>query len=123
MTTDQVGTPVEASPLIGTSSPRSWFIASRDGVLHAMGAQPWQFQTGSDIRAQPAQGEAGILYVGTEDERLLVLDDSGHLLWQSHLRGAIHAPPVLGADGMLYVATMGGRLYAFSPDKHASLPH
>ncbi len=115
VTTDRVGVPIEAAPLIGQDDPRAVFVAARDGVLHALGTQPWQVPTGSDLRGPPVQSEAGILYLGTEDERLLALDGRGHLLWQAHLRGAIHAPPVLGADGkMLYVATMSGRLYAFS---------
>jgi outer membrane protein assembly factor BamB len=93
------------------------YVADRNGVLTALdaadGATRWTYETGSDIRATPAQGPDGMLYVGTEDERVLAIAPGGTLRWYAVLRGAVRAPPVVAADGTLYVATMSGRLYAF----------
>jgi outer membrane protein assembly factor BamB len=102
------------------------YIASRDGVLTALdasdGSRRWQFTSGSDLQAPPVRtngenGEnGGMLYLGTEDERLLAIDDTGTLRWQAHLRGTVRAQPLVAPGGTIYVATTAGRLYAFGPE-------
>lgn len=111
-----LGAAVIAPPLVGEQGTLA--VAARDGTLTTLatddGRVLWRFATGSsDLKAPPAQGADGTYYLGTDDERLLVLDREGTLQWQAYLRGAVVAPPVIGADGTLYVATAGGRLYAF----------
>jgi outer membrane protein assembly factor BamB len=120
----ELGIPVVAQPLVVTGDANWWgetgqqvVIAARDGSLIALdaasGERLWRFATGSDLRAAPAQSSDGMLYVGTEDERLLAITPAGEMRWYAHLRGAIRAPPFVAADGTLYVATTAGRLYAF----------
>lgn len=113
-----VGAPVVAPPLYSHAGHTATvYVADRNGVLTALdasdGAVRWTYASGSDIRATPGQGPDGMLYIGTEDERVLAIAPGGTLRWYAVVRGAVRAPPVVAADGTLYVATMSGRLYAF----------
>lgn len=109
--------PMVAPPLVGGNG--RVYAATREGSLVALvasdGAEIWRLETGSDLRATPAQGRGGTLYLGTEDERLLAVDGRGNILWQAHLRGAVRVSPLPTPGGTLYVATASGRLYALEP--------
>lgn len=109
--------PVVAPPLVGGNG--RLYVATRNGSLVALastdGAELWRLETGSDLRATPTRARGGTLYLGTEDERLLAIEEGGRVLWQAHLRGAVRVPPLLTPGGTLYVATASGRLYALEP--------
>lgn len=111
-----LGAPVLAEPFL-SGDGATLFVAARNGVLSALdtasGNIRWQFSTNSDLVAPPRQAAAGMLYLGTVDERLLAINADGTLRWQLQLRDPVHAPPALGNAAELYISTTGGRLYAF----------
>ena len=77
------------------------------GNLYAIGpdgTQRWAYPAGSPISSSPTLCSNGLLYVGTEDGRLLALNgDDGTLWWALQLGAAIYASPIIAADGTVYV--------------------
>jgi outer membrane protein assembly factor BamB len=53
----------------------------------------------------------GIIYLGTDDNRLLAVGSQGRLMWGMELEGNITVQPLNTSDGKLYVATDKGVLY------------
>ncbi len=110
--------PVVAAPLVGSDGRIT--IVGYHGIVSVLesvdGSVVWQFDTGSTLNASATQGTDGMRFIGTDDERLLAIDQSGALQWQAFVRGAIATAPAITTDGTLAVATMSGRLYTFTQD-------
>lgn len=75
----------------------------------APGTKLWEFQIGGLIRAAPAIGRNGTIYIGTESSsRIVALNGStGVLIWEN-TASSISGSPVVSDDGMLYFFGYGG---------------
>jgi outer membrane protein assembly factor BamB len=82
------------------------------------GSFQWSYTTGGDILSSPAVAN-GVVYVGSNDNKIYALDaKTGAFLW-SYITGAwIESSPAV-VDGRVYVDSRDGKLYAFGLDEKA----
>jgi outer membrane protein assembly factor BamB len=94
------------------------YAVFRNGDTVAVGTDGsvlWR-REGPPAASAPVIDGAGVLCVGTADQRVLGLDTlDGSLRWSFDAGADVVATPVIGADGRLFVGTVGGRLYALGP--------
>ena len=71
-----------------------------------MGSQAWEFQTGGYIIASPTV-HAGIVYIGSSDERLYALDAlTGELFWSNKAAGRLNSSAVV-SDEVIGISSQG----------------
>lgn len=91
-----------------------------DGRLYALqlstGELRWQLTTRAPVRAAPAVGRDGTVYVGSYDGGLYAVDAEGKVLWRSSVGGAIHAAPLVDSAGAVLVGARDRALHAL--DRH-----
>ena len=59
-----------------------------------------------------AEGLAGAILFGSQDDRLYCLESDGRLRWSVELGGDVDSSPILAADGTIYVGSDDKKLYA-----------
>lgn len=104
-------------PMIGADG--TIYSASQDGNLYAInpnGTEKWSFSTGNDIRAFPALGGDGTIYIATRNSprKLYAVNPDGSEKWSFELDNTAGAIAV-GQDNTIYVGTSSS-MYAVNPD-------
>lgn len=83
------------------------------------GQANWTFNTGGYLKASPAIGPDGSIYIGSTDGRLYSVSAAGGTNWVFQTRGNILSSAAVGADGTLYVTAVSNYvndLYSIRPD-------
>src|SRR6056297_2948687 len=73
----------------------------------AAGDIEWEFLTGDSIRSSPVIDSNGIIYVGSDDNKLYAINPDGTKKWEFDASGT----PVIGNNGTIYAGS-----YAINPD-------
>ncbi len=73
----------------------------------------WQFDVGDPIRAAPAIGADGTIYVGSDDRNVYAINPDGTEKWRFQTEGMFRSSPAIAADGTVYIGNYDGNLYAF----------
>jgi MYXO-CTERM domain-containing protein len=69
------------------------------------------------VRSSPAVGGDGVVYVGSNGNRIYALEPfTGDVLWQRPTGGDVASSPAIGPNGRLYVGSDDDRLYALSDE-------
>lgn len=103
---------------------------SRIYAVNSDGTFRWQYpvEDGRSVRASPAVGPDGGLYIATKSPdtdvpaKLIKLSADGQKLWDYTIERVHETPddsyctPSVGADGLIYVAAETGYLYVLNPD-------
>ena len=76
----------------------------------------WKYKTGDWIYSNPAIGDDGTIYVGSEDGFLYAINPDGSEKWKFKTASSIHSSPAIGNDGTIYVGSDDNYLYAINPD-------
>src|SRR5690606_6001497 len=91
-------------------------VGGADGTVHAVrqgGALAWKHAVGGAVTGLAAG--PGLVYVGSEDERLHALSiTDGAERWSFGTLGAVGAPAV-GASGTACFGSADGRFYVLAP--------
>jgi len=91
--------------------------------LNGDGTLGWEIGTDSTvfITSSPAVASDGMVYVGTEDGRLLALKD-GSIIWSYEIevtpKRGISSSPIIGPDGNIYFGCDDGKLYRINQNTH-----
>jgi outer membrane protein assembly factor BamB len=95
---------------------------SADGTVYSIsdeGEARWAFDWGSPIRSSPVIDGNGIIYMGTGDGHLLVLNPDGTLRWALRLidedRDDLNASPAIG-EHAVYLAGESGEVFSVPID-------
>lgn len=80
------------------------------------GSLKWSLDTGGAVNSSPAIGKEGIVYVGSNDEKLRAIEPDGTEKWSFSAGSAIRIPPVIDDDGTIYIGTQDGRVIAVNLD-------
>jgi len=91
--------------------------------LHAIGpngTEKWRYVTGGG-HSSPAIAEDGIIYVGSDGEKLHAIYPNGTIKWSFDAGDTIFSSPAIGDDGTIYLGVLGpgwykGRIYALNPN-------
>ena len=95
------------------------YVASFDAIFHALDAVSGQrvgnftFKAGAPFLSSPAVGEGGVIYVGSLDEFLYVLDSTGKQLGSHKLGRMLHTSPVVAGAQVIAAATSPARLHVY----------
>ncbi|MBN2149111.1 MAG: ABC transporter permease subunit, partial [Anaerolineales bacterium] len=90
------------------------------GTRHTAEAGPqepsilWQYQDEVGLSDSLAISKDGIVYLGSEQKKLLALNPDGSILWEASLSDAPLGALALGVDGAIYVTDVAGGLTAFN---------
>lgn len=77
----------------------------------------WRFRTFGSLRACPAIGSDGTIYVGSADSGFYAVNPDGNLKWRlPGLARTTYSSPAIGPDGTAYVGSTDDCLYAINPD-------
>ncbi|MCB1218184.1 PQQ-binding-like beta-propeller repeat protein [bacterium] len=77
----------------------------------------WNYASGDAIEfGSPAIGADGVIYFGSDDDKLYAINADGSFRWSYLCAGDVIAAPAIGADGTVYFPSQGSRLYALNPD-------
>ncbi len=85
-------------------------------ALTPEGRRKWIFFTDEGVKASPAIGSDGTVYIGSRDKNLYAVHTDGTELWRIETGGSIVSSPAVGADGTIYFGSGDRHLYAVSPD-------
>lgn len=91
-------------------------VASLTIVVPLVAELLWQVQVPGQIRAAPAIGKDGTIYVGSWDGNLYAFNPNSSRRWTFPGGNWFHAAPAIGADGTIYAANLDHKLYALNPD-------
>ncbi len=80
------------------------------------GNKSWNFHTREGVHSSPAIDEDGIVYFGTDSNRLYALDENGSEQWNFTTEGNIRSSPAIGENGMIYFGCYDNYLYSLNPD-------
>jgi len=113
--THPIGTPVLSSPVI--RSDGSVLIGSGNGIFYALsqtdGSEVWTYnRDDKEIPSSALVASDGMIYYGSNDEKVFALTSSGTLQWELIVTGLISTSPAMGFGGNIYVGTESGYLYA-----------
>jgi hypothetical protein len=75
------------------------------------GVKKWDYTAGGEIKSTAAIGADGIIYFGSADGRINMLNRSGTLVGWFDAGSAIQGSPTLAPNGMLYFGAADGKLY------------
>ena len=75
----------------------------------------WTYNAGGAVNSSPAIDEDGIIYVGSEDNKLYAINPDGTLKWTYSTGGGIYSSPAIGYDGTIYVGSKDHNVYAINP--------
>ncbi len=127
------GGSVLSSPAIGSDG--TIYVGSDDDKLYAVAdctgveapitactgsgtaAQKWSFTTGGNVNSSPAIGSDGTIYVGSLDDKLYAITDSGTSgteKWTFTTGGDVSSSPAIGSDGTIFVGSDDKSLYALT---------
>ena len=82
----------------------------------------WAFNTGGEVKASPAIGSDGTIYVGSSDAwpvtdgRIYAINPEGSKKWSIITKESVSSSPTIGKDGTIYIASLDEKLYAINPD-------
>ncbi|MDB4816686.1 PQQ-binding-like beta-propeller repeat protein [bacterium] len=76
----------------------------------------WAFKTRDSVRASPAIGNDGTIYVGSYDNNLYAINPDGSKKWAFDTGDNVNSSPAIGSDGTIYVGSDDNNLYAINPD-------
>lgn len=120
---DPDGRAIIKTPADSVTTPvREWngriYFGCGDGRIAALDARKngqsvWEFKAGSAVRSGPVF-IGGLVIFGTDDGRLLALDDGGRLLWTFVAKGPIRVDPA-ASGARLYFGTADRYFYCLSP--------
>ena len=110
-----IGTPIHSSPVIREDG--SILIGSDNGIFYALsqtdGTEIWTYdKDDKEIRSSPLVASNGIVYYGSNDEKIIALNSSGTAKWERMVTGSVSASPTMGFAGNIYVGTESGHFYA-----------
>ena len=72
----------------------------------------WTATTGDDVVSSPAVAN-GVVYVGSNDDKVYALDAStGAILWTATTGGVVDSSPAV-ANGVVYAASLDFKVYAY----------
>ena len=76
----------------------------------------WKFATGGSILSSPAISPDGIIYVGSNDNKLYAINsDDGTKIWSINTTGTFISSPALDTlTGKIYVGSCNGNLYVIN---------
>lgn len=111
-TTAPIGSPAVA--------PDGTIVVGNDGGriygINPNGTQRWLRFASAEVRAAPAFGPSGQVYVGSYDFSLYAFNvATGTPLWSYFGSGWVNSPPSVGHDGRVYFHNRTGDLYCLSP--------
>lgn len=90
-------------------------------TLHGQqpGSVKWTAEIGDDVYGTPALGDNGLVYAGSDDDRLYAFDQAtGAKVWD-HWAGRNVGTPVVGPDGTVYAISANAVLWACDGDTGA----
>jgi hypothetical protein len=102
------------SPVISAGSSCS--IAIPDPSVNAEDMMLWEHDAFGAIYSTPVEGPDGIVYVGSNDGRLLALHDDGSEKWAFRTGAPIYSSVALGNDGALAFGSFDRHLYVLNMD-------
>ena len=110
-----IGTSIHSSPVIREDG--SILIGSDNGIFYALsqtdGTEIWTYdKDDKEIRSSPLVASNGIVYYGSNDEKIIALNSSGTAKWERMVTGPVSASPTMGFAGNIYVGTESGYFYA-----------
>ncbi len=110
-----IGTSILSSPVI--RSDGSVLIGSGNGIFYALsqtdGSEVWSYnRDDKEIPSSALVASDGMIYYGSNDEKVLALNSSGTLQWELLVTGLVSTSPAMGFGGNIYVGTESGYLYA-----------
>jgi outer membrane protein assembly factor BamB len=96
-------------------------VFAKDGtILVAAGASvlsvrrggdvAWRFTAKGKVFTSPAVTDAGLVIVGSQDDRVYAIDPTGALAWATGLGADVDGAAVVGDDGAVYVGTDKGEV-------------
>lgn len=94
-------------------------IGQDEGEIIAVnpnGTIKWIYPTGDYIYSDPAIGDDGTIYIGSDDNYLYALNPNGTLKWRFKTGGYVKAPPSIANDGTIYIGSYDDYLYALNPN-------
>ncbi len=115
-TTASLGSAPSCSPVINGTG--EIFIGTQAGDLYKFDknlSTMWFVNVSSAITATPSLGVDGQIYFGTEDGRVISVQD-GEVRWEYQTGGAVVASPLFGPDGMIYAGSSDSSFYALKQD-------
>lgn len=80
------------------------------------GIEKWRFNNYFGVDSGAAIANDGIIYFGSQDQRLYALYPNGTMKWSYQTGEPILTDPALAADGTIYIPSCDGFLYALNPD-------
>ena len=110
-----IGTSILSSPVIRQDG--SVLIGSGNGIFYALsqtdGSEVWTYnRDDKEIPSSALVSSDGIIYYGSNDEKVFALNSSGTLKWELMVTGLVSTSPAMGFGGNIYVGTESGYLYA-----------
>jgi len=80
------------------------------------GSVLWTYDTGGEVNSSPVIDKNGIIYIGSDDNKLYAINPDGTLKWTYSTGGDIRSSPALGRDETIYVGSRDHNIYAINPD-------
>lgn len=110
-----IGTSILSSPAIREDG--SILVGSDNGIVYALdqedGTEIWTYdKDDKEIRSSPLVASNGIIYYGSNDEKITALNSNGTAKWELMVTGPVSASPAMGFGGNIYVGTASGYFYA-----------
>ncbi len=107
-------------PVLG-SNGAIYVSGSADGTLYAItpdGTLAWSYVMDEEfnVRASPAVGQDGTIYVGTWNKFFYAINPDGTLRWKIETDDFIEAGALVDANGLIYFGSDDGFVYAVNPD-------
>ena len=70
----------------------------------------WRFTAKGKVFTAPAVTDAGLVVVGSQDDRVYAIDATGAAVWSTNLGADVDGAAVIGDDGGIYVGTDKGEI-------------
>ena len=70
----------------------------------------WRFTAKGKVFTAPAVTDAGLVVVGSQDDRVYAIDTSGAAAWTTNLGADVDGAAVVGDDGAIFVGTDKGEV-------------
>ena len=119
------GPRVHSSPVIGPDS--TIYVAYENLEIRAInrsdGTEKWHRYIGNannELRSLTTLtltlANDGVLYVGSRDDKLLVLDSNGQEKWSFETKNSIISSPTINQQGILYFGCLDNNVYAIQTE-------
>lgn len=85
-------------------------------MAQTSGTKAWSFPVGGDVHSSPAIDDSGIIYFGSQDDKVYAVNPDGTKRWEFTTGYDVYSSPALAEDGTIYIGSNDNNLYAINPD-------